>query len=110
MGILASLNSGLGFLGATIGASLVIIGAGLAIGKAAVAALEGTARQPDAGADLRTTMIIPAALIEGIALFALVICLLAANNAVTGHALELKTASQHAAAVTDTGTHDVAAP
>lgn len=48
------------------------------IARLASAALEGTARQPEAAGDLRTSMIIPAALIEGLGLFALVICLLLA--------------------------------
>jgi F-type H+-transporting ATPase subunit c len=40
--------------------------------------MEGIARQPEAGGEIRTTMIIAAALIEGVALFALVICILMA--------------------------------
>ena len=69
----------LGYLAAGIGAGLVAIGAGMGIGRLAAAALEGTARQPEAGGDLRTTMIIAAALIEGVALFGLVICFLLAQ-------------------------------
>ena len=68
---------GLGYIGAGLGAGITLLGAGLGIGKLAAAALEGTARQPEAGGQLRTTMIIGAALIEGLAFFALVICLLA---------------------------------
>ena len=64
---------GLGYIGAGLGAGLVLIGAALGIGKLAAAALEGTARQPEAGPALRTTMIIAAALIEGLAFFGLVI-------------------------------------
>ncbi len=71
---------GLGYIGAGLGAGLVLIGAALGIGKLAAAALEGTARQPEAGPALRTTMIIAAALIEGLAFFGLVICLLAVMN------------------------------
>ncbi len=71
---------GLGYLGASVGAGLVLIGAGLGIGKLAAAALEGTARQPEASGTLRTTMIIAAALIEGLGFLALVICLLALMN------------------------------
>lgn len=71
---------GLGYIGAGLGAGLTLIGAGLGIGKLANGALEGTARQPEAGGALRTTMIIAAALIEGLAFFALVICLLAVMN------------------------------
>ena len=68
---------GLGYIGAGVGAGLTLIGAGLGIGKMAASAVEGTARQPEAGGTIRTTMIIAAALIEGLAFFALVICLLA---------------------------------
>ncbi len=69
---------GLGFLAAGIGAGLATIGAAVGIGKLAAAALEGSARQPEAAGDIRTTMIIAAALIEGVALFAEVICILLA--------------------------------
>jgi len=64
------------YLSAGIGAGLTIIGAGLGIGKLAAAALEGTARQPSATGDIRTSMLIAAGLIEGAALFALIICIL----------------------------------
>lgn len=63
-------------LSAGIGAGLAVIGAGYGIGVLAASALEGMARQPEASGDIRTAMIIAAALIEGIAFFALVICLL----------------------------------
>ncbi len=69
----------LGYLAAGLGAGLVALGAGLGIGRLAASALEGTARQPEAGGDIRTTMIIAAALIEGVALFGLVICILLAT-------------------------------
>jgi F-type H+-transporting ATPase subunit c len=71
---------GMGYLGAGIGAGLVLIGAAYGIGRLASSALEGTARQPEAANPIRTTMIIAAALIEGIALLALVICLLIVMN------------------------------
>jgi F-type H+-transporting ATPase subunit c len=66
----------LGFLGAGLGAGLAVIGAGLGIGRLAGAAMEGSARQPTALGDIRTSMIIAAALIEGATLFAIVVCLL----------------------------------
>jgi F-type H+-transporting ATPase subunit c len=69
----------LGYLGAGLGAGLVALGAGLGIGRLAASALEGAARQPEASGDLRTTMIIAAALIEGVALFGLVICIILAT-------------------------------
>ncbi len=68
--------SALAYLGAGIGAGLVALGAGLGIGKLAGPAMEATARQPESTSDIRTTMIIAAALIEGVALFGLVICII----------------------------------
>lgn len=65
-----------GYLGGAIGAGLAAIGAGIGIGKIGQSAMEGIARQPEASGDIRTTMIIAAALVEGVALFAAVICLL----------------------------------
>ena len=59
---------------AAIGAGLVTIGAGIGIGQLAASALEGIARQPEATNKIQTVMLIAAALIEGIALFAAVIC------------------------------------
>ena len=64
------------YVGAAIGAALAVIGAGSGIGRLASAALEGTARQPDMAGEIRTSMIIAAALIEGVTLFAEVICIL----------------------------------
>lgn len=68
----------LAWLAAGIGAAIVVVGAGLGIGKLAAAAMEAIGRQPEAAGDLRGAMIIMAALIEGIALFAVVVCLLLA--------------------------------
>ena len=68
----------LGWLSAGIGAGLVVIGAGIGIGKLAGSAMEAMGRQPEAIAPIRTAMIIAAALIEGIAFFGLVICILLA--------------------------------
>jgi F-type H+-transporting ATPase subunit c len=64
------------YLAAGIGAGIVTIGAGLGIGRIASAAMDGTARQPEAADAIRTTMIIAAALIEGVALISAVACLL----------------------------------
>ena len=68
----------LGYFAAGIGAGLAVIGAGLGIGKLAAAAMEGSARQPTAAGEFRTSMIIAAALIEGATLFAIVVTLLLA--------------------------------
>ncbi len=62
--------------GPAIGAGFVTIGAALGIGKLATAALEGIARQPEAAPKIQVSMLIAAALIEGVALFCAVICLL----------------------------------
>lgn len=67
----------LGILGAAIGAGLAAIGAGLGIGKIGGSAMEAIGRQPEAADKIRTNMIIIAALIEGVALFAVVVCFLA---------------------------------
>ncbi|OIO05220.1 MAG: ATP synthase F0 subunit C [Elusimicrobia bacterium CG1_02_63_36] len=75
-----------GYLGVALGAGMVLIAAGFGIAKLASAALEGAARQPEAAGSLQTMMIIPAAMIEGAALFALVIFFLAGgalNTSVT---------------------------
>lgn len=63
------------YLGAGIGIFGAALAAGLGIGRLASAALEGTARQPEAANDIRTTMIIAAALIEGVAIIAEVVAL-----------------------------------
>lgn len=68
----------LAWLAAGLGAGLVIIGGGLGIGKLASSAMEASGRQPEAAGAIRTSMIIAAALIEGIAFFGLVICILLA--------------------------------
>ena len=64
---------------AAIGAGLAVLGAGLGIGRIGGSAAEAIARQPEASGDIRTSMIITAALIEGVALFAVVVALLQGN-------------------------------
>lgn len=66
----------LGLLGAGIGVGLTLIGVGLGIGQIGSSAVQGIARQPQAAANIQTSAIILAALIEGAGLFALVITLL----------------------------------
>ena len=68
----------LAHLAAGIGAAVTIVGAGYGIGRLAGSALEGMARQPEAAGDIRTAMIIAAALIEGVTFLSLVICLMLA--------------------------------
>ena len=65
-------------LGAALAAGIVTIGAGLGIGRIGSSTLEAMARQPEIAGNAQTGMIISAALIEGVALFALVVCLLIA--------------------------------
>ncbi|HOP50631.1 MAG TPA: ATP synthase F0 subunit C [Ignavibacteriales bacterium] len=72
------LNLFAAYLAAGIGAALTIIGGAYGIGKLASSAMEASGRQPEAAGDIRTSMIIAAGLIEGISLFALVICILLA--------------------------------
>ena len=71
---------GLSYLAAGLGAGLIVIGAGLGIGKLAGQAIEGMARQPEVSGELRTAMIIAAALIEGFTFFALVIVFMLATH------------------------------
>ena len=73
----AAAGASLGKLGAALGAAIAVIGAALGIGKIGSSAMEAIARQPEAAGDIRMSMIIIAALIEGVALFAIVVCFLA---------------------------------
>lgn len=73
----AAAGASLGKIGAALGAGIAVIGAGLGIGKIGASAMEAIARQPEASNDIRMNMIIIAALVEGVALFAIVVCFLA---------------------------------
>lgn len=66
----------LGPMGAALGAGIAVLGAGLGIGRIGGTAMEAIARQPEAAGDIRTNMLVSAALIEGVAFFAVVVCLL----------------------------------
>ena len=74
--ILAAVDAVLG-LGASIGAGIAAIAAGIGTGKIGGSAMEAIARQPEAAGDIRSNMIVIAALIEGVALFAVIVCILA---------------------------------
>ncbi|HPG32220.1 MAG: ATP synthase F0 subunit C [Lentimicrobiaceae bacterium] len=63
-------------MGAALGAGIASIGAGIGIGNIGRGALESMARQPESTGDIRSNMIVAAALIEGVAFFAIVVCLL----------------------------------
>ena len=62
---------------AAVGAGLAVIGAGLGIGRIGGSAMDAIARQPEASSKIQTNMIVAAALIEGAALFAIVVALIA---------------------------------
>jgi F-type H+-transporting ATPase subunit c len=65
------------YLGGAFGSGLIIIGAGLGIGRIGASAVESMARQPEVAGNINTAMIISAALIEGVTFFGLIVCLLA---------------------------------
>lgn len=67
----------LGILGATLSAAIAVLGAAFGISKIGKATMEASARQPEIADKVRTTMIIAAALIEGVALFAVAVCFMA---------------------------------
>ena len=76
--LLQAVAAGVGVskLGAALGAGIAVVGAGIGIGKIGSSAMEAIGRQPEAAGDIRMNMIIAAALVEGIALLAVVVCLL----------------------------------
>jgi len=74
--ILSAIDPLLG-LGASLGAAIAAIAAGIGIGKIGASAMEAIARQPEATGDIRSNMIVIAALVEGVALFAVIVCVLA---------------------------------
>jgi hypothetical protein len=69
-------DAAIALLGAGLGAGIAAIAAGLGIGKIGGSAMEAIARQPEATGDIRSNMIVIAALIEGVAFFALIVCIL----------------------------------
>ena len=66
-----------GKVAGAIGAGIAAIAAGFGIGRIGSSAMEAIARQPEAAGDVRGSMIVIAALIEGVALFAVIVCILA---------------------------------
>ena len=63
-------------MGAAFAASIVVVGAAFGISRIGSTALESIARQPEAASDIRSGMLLAAALIEGVAMFAVIVCLL----------------------------------
>jgi F-type H+-transporting ATPase subunit c len=74
------LDSGLSLVGASVGAGIVVLGVGIGIGNIGSSAVEAIARQPEEAGKIQTAMIIAAALIEGVALFSTLICLIIATK------------------------------
>jgi F-type H+-transporting ATPase subunit c len=79
LSILLEMVGSIGTLGAGIGAGLAVIGAGMGIGRIGGSAVESMARQPEMAGRLQTAMLISAAFIEGVALFAVAVCFLIAG-------------------------------
>jgi F-type H+-transporting ATPase subunit c len=74
------LDSGLSLAGASVGAGIIVLGVGIGIGNIGSSAVEAVARQPEEAGKIQTAMIIAAALIEGVALFSTLICLIIATK------------------------------
>ncbi|MBS7400700.1 MULTISPECIES: ATP synthase F0 subunit C [Hallella] len=72
----AEAAAGLAKLGAGIGAGIAVLGAGIGIGRIGGQAMDAMARQPEVMNKLFTNMIVAAALVEGVALFAVVVAFL----------------------------------
>jgi F-type H+-transporting ATPase subunit c len=77
MDVLLQVQTGFSHMGGAIGAGLAAIGAGIGIGQIGKGAVEAIARQPEAINDIRANMILTAAFVEGVALFAVIAGLLA---------------------------------
>ena len=75
--ILAAIEGSLTGIGAAVGAGIAAIGAGIGIGKIGSSAMEAIARQPESAGDIRSNMIVIAALVEGVCLFAVIVAILA---------------------------------
>ena len=75
--LLQTSTDSLAHLGGAIGAGLAAIGAGIGIGQIGKGAVESIARQPEAANDIRANMILTAAFVEGVALFAVIAGILA---------------------------------
>ncbi len=74
--LLQEAGNAVALMGAAFGAGLAAIGAGIGIGQIGNKAMEAIARQPEAVGDIRSNMIVSAALVEGAAFFAMIVCLL----------------------------------
>ena len=77
LGMILAAAGALAVVGACVGAAIAAIAAGIGIGRIGSSAMEAIARQPESAGDIRSNMIVIAALIEGVALFAVIVCILA---------------------------------
>jgi F-type H+-transporting ATPase subunit c len=77
LGLILLQTAGIANAGAAIGAGIAIVGAAIGIGRIGSSALEAIARQPEKTNDIRSSMILAAALIEGATFFAILVCILA---------------------------------
>jgi len=73
----AAANAALAKAGAAVGAGIAVVGAGIGIGNIGGSAMEAMGRQPEASGDIRNNMIVAAALVEGVAFLAIIVCILA---------------------------------
>jgi len=73
----AAAGAALGKVGASVGAAIAALAGAFGIGKIGKSTMEAIARQPESAGNLRTAMIIAAGMVEGAALFAIIVCLLA---------------------------------
>ena len=78
LNVILEVTTGMGLAG--VGAGIAAIGAGIGIGKIGGSAMEAMARQPESTGDIRSNMIVAAALVEGVALFGVIVCLLAVQG------------------------------
>lgn len=76
---MAAEGGGIWFSGA-IGAGVVILGAGIGMGKLGAAAVESMARQPEVASSIQTAMLIVAAMLEGATLLALIVCIMRGDS------------------------------
>lgn len=77
LSIILETTAGVAKMGGAFGAGLAAIGAGIGIGLIGGHAMEAIARQPEAAGDIRSNMIVAAALVEGVSLFGVIVALLA---------------------------------
>ena len=72
----AAAGAALGKVGAALGAAIAALAGAIGIGKIGKSTMEAIARQPESASNLRTSMLIAAGMVEGAALFAIIVCLL----------------------------------